>query len=67
VAAAYFTIAPVGYGDIAPVTPLDILVAMLLIVLAVGTFLGVVATGTALLLNRHEEKSRRQGPGSPFS
>lgn len=61
--ALYFTIvtiATVGYGDIAPVTPLGKLLAMLLIVLGVGTFLGVVASETELFLNRREEASRRQ-------
>jgi len=61
--ALYFTvvtIATVGYGDIAPATASGKALAMLLIVLGVGTFLGVVANSTEVFLSRREEKSRRQ-------
>lgn len=54
------TIATVGYGDIAPATAIGKALAMLLIVLGVGTFLGVVANSTEMFLSRREEKSRRQ-------
>jgi voltage-gated potassium channel len=61
--ALYFTvvtIATVGYGDIVPATASGKALAMLLIVLGVGTCLGVVANSTEVFLSRREEKSRRQ-------
>ncbi len=51
------TIATVGYGDIHPVTDAGRLLTIILIVLGVGTFLGVVANATELMLNRREQQS----------
>jgi len=61
--AVYFsvvTIATVGYGDIHPVTRAGKLLAIILIVTGVGTFLGVVANATELLLNRREKEIRME-------
>ena len=61
--ALYFTIvtiATVGYGDIHPVTYTGKILSLILIVCGVGTFLGVVANATDLLLSRREEKIRLQ-------
>jgi voltage-gated potassium channel len=52
------TIATVGYGDIHPATPAGKVLAILLIVLGVGTFLGVVANATEMMLNRREKQAR---------
>jgi voltage-gated potassium channel len=51
------TIATVGYGDIHPVTTSGRILAVILIVLGVGTFLGVVANATELMLNRREQQA----------
>lgn len=61
--ALYFTIvtiATVGYGDIHPVTYAGKALSLVLIICGVGTFLGVVANATDLLLNKREEKERIQ-------
>lgn len=61
--ALYFTIvtvATVGYGDIHPKTGLGKLVAVMLIVGGVGTFLGVIANATEILLSRRDEQVRIQ-------
>lgn len=61
--AFYFTIvtiATVGYGDIAPATPLGKALAIVLIITGVGTFLGVFANGTEVVLNRREQAKRIQ-------
>ena len=53
--AAYFvivTMATVGYGDIHPISPGGKLVTLFIIVLGVGTFLGVIANTTELMLSR---------------
>ncbi len=53
--AAYFvivTMATVGYGDIHPVNPAGKLLTIVSIVLGVGTFLGVIANTTELMLSR---------------
>ena len=58
--AVYFnivTIATVGYGDIHPTTPAGRGLAVLLIVMGVGTFLGVVANATEMMLNRREKQA----------
>ena len=54
------TIATVGYGDIHPATPQGKLLAIILIVCGVGTFLGVVANATEMFMNRREEEIRKQ-------
>jgi hypothetical protein len=57
----YFTIvtvATVGYGDIHPATTAGKILALVLIITGVGTFLGVVANATELMLNRREKKAR---------
>lgn len=61
--ALYFTIvtmATVGYGDIHPVGPQGKLLAIILIIGGVGTFLGVVANASEILINRREKRMRRQ-------
>jgi voltage-gated potassium channel len=58
--ALYFTIvtiATVGYGDIHPVTDIGKILAIFLIVMGVGTFLGVVANATETMLNQREKNS----------
>ena len=52
------TIATVGYGDIHPATQGGKILAVLLIVVGVGTFLGVVANATEMMLNRREKRAR---------
>jgi hypothetical protein len=52
------TVATVGYGDFHPVTPAGKILAMVLIVTGVSTFLGVVMGGTELLVERRQEKLR---------
>ena len=61
--AAYFsivTMATVGYGDIHPQSVWGKMLAIILIVGGVGTFLGVVASITDLFLKRREEFLRHQ-------
>jgi len=52
------TIATVGYGDVHATTPAGKGLTILLIVLGVGTFLGVVANATEMMLNRRENQAR---------
>jgi voltage-gated potassium channel len=52
------TIATVGYGDIHPATQAGKVLAIVVIVLGVGTFLGVVANATEMMLNRREKQAR---------
>ena len=54
------TVATVGYGDLHPVTGPGKLLAIILIITGVGTFLGVIANGTELLMERRQEKARRE-------
>jgi len=57
--AIYFgivTIATVGYGDIHPTTLVGKISALFLIIGGVGTFLGVVANATELILSRRENQ-----------
>lgn len=49
------TIATVGYGDIHPATQMGKIFAIALIITGVGTFLGVVANATEMMLNRREK------------
>ena len=51
------TVATVGYGDIHPVSTGGKFFAIILIVLGVGTFLGVIANATEMMLNRREKQS----------
>jgi hypothetical protein len=48
----------VGYGDIHPATQGGKLLAVVLIIMGVGTFLGVVANATEMMLNRREKQVR---------
>ena len=54
------TIATVGYGDIHPSTEPGKFLAMFLILCGVGTFLGVVANATEMIVNRSEKRIRLQ-------
>lgn len=56
----FITVATVGYGDITPHTQTGKLLAILVIVFGVGTFLGVIASGTEMLIERREIEVRRQ-------
>jgi hypothetical protein len=61
--AIYFsvvTVATVGYGDIHPLTPIGKVLAVLLIVTGVGSFLGVIGNATEIMLNRRERNQRLQ-------
>lgn len=49
------TIATVGYGDILPTTSTGKIFAILLIIIGVGTFLGVIANTTEIILSRREK------------
>ena len=52
------TMATVGYGDIVPTTPAGKIIAVVLIITGVGTFLGVIANATEMMLSRRETQSR---------
>lgn len=52
------TIATVGYGDILPSTSTGKIFAILLIIIGVGTFLGVIANTTEIILTRREKGIR---------
>lgn len=52
------TITTVGYGDIHPLTSEGKFLSIIMIVLGVGTFLGVVANVTEMILNKREKKIR---------
>lgn len=61
--ALYFsivTIATVGFGDIHPITVAGKITVIIMIITGVGTFLGVVANATEMMLNRRELRSRMQ-------
>ncbi len=61
--AIYFsivTVATVGYGDIHPASSSGKLLAIVLIVTGVGTFLGVIANATEIILNKREQRLRVQ-------
>gem|GEM_PF-2128974 len=60
--ALYFvvvTIATVGYGDIAPATGAGRLIAVLIIIGGVGTFVSVFATAVEGLVSRSERRARQ--------
>jgi hypothetical protein len=52
------TIATVGYGDVHPNTTAGKVFTILLIIAGVGTFLGVIANGTEIMLSRREKLTR---------
>jgi len=54
------TIATVGYGDIHPLRPSGKALAIFLIITGVGTFLGLIANVTELMLNKREKQLRLQ-------
>jgi len=54
------TIATVGYGDIHPITQTGKMLAIALILLGTGAFLGVVANATEIMLSRHEHQARHR-------
>lgn len=54
------TMATVGYGDISPETTGGRLLTVVVIVLGVGTFLGVIANATELFLTKREQQSRME-------
>jgi len=54
------TVTTVGYGDIHPVTLTGKILAMVLILSGVGTFMAVVANATEILLNKRERLLRLQ-------
>ena len=59
--ALYFTVvtvATVGYGDVTPKTPSGKMLAIFLIVMGVGTFLGVIGNAVEIMLARREQASR---------
>ncbi len=61
--AVYFsivTVATVGYGDIYPATFTGKILAITLIITGVGTFLGVIASATDMLLNKREKRVRME-------
>lgn len=61
--AAYFTIvtiATVGYGDIAPVTDPGRILAIVLIITGVGTFVGLLANSTEIFISRRDNAVRLQ-------
>ncbi len=49
------TVSTVGYGDIHPNTNIGKMLAVFLIVMGVGTFLGIIANTTEMMLNRREQ------------
>jgi hypothetical protein len=52
------TMATVGYGDIFPKTTAGKMLAVLVIVMGVGSFLGVVANATEMMIVKQENKGR---------
>ncbi|MFW6136640.1 MAG: potassium channel family protein [Candidatus Aminicenantaceae bacterium] len=61
--AFYFTIATistVGYGDVHPITNTGKIVAVLIIILGVGAFLGIIANSVEIVLSLREKKQRSE-------
>lgn len=61
--ALYFsivTMATVGYGDIVPHTALGKIISIVLMVAGIGTFLGVIAASTDMVLLRREKEMRKE-------
>jgi voltage-gated potassium channel len=54
------TMATVGYGDIHPVTNFGKIFTLFIIVTGVGTFLGVIANFTEIMLEKREIESRME-------
>ncbi len=54
------TIATVGYGDFHPGTMFGKILAITIIILGAGTFVGAVANASELMLNRREKQAARQ-------
>ena len=52
------TISTVGYGDIHPLTVIGKIFAIVLLITGVGTFLGVIANATEMILHKREKKTR---------
>lgn len=61
--AFYFTIttiSTVGYGDVHPITSSGKIMAILIIILGVGAFLGVIANSLEIMLNIREKNLRNE-------
>ena len=54
------TISTVGYGDVHPITQSGKILVILIIILGVGTFLGVIANSVEMMLNFREKKQRNE-------
>jgi hypothetical protein len=54
------TVTTVGYGDISPSNIAGKVLSILLILTGVGTFLGVVANATEMMLQKHAKKVRME-------
>lgn len=54
------TMATVGYGDVYPVTNFGKIFVLFIIVTGVGTFLGVIANFTEIMLEKREMESRME-------
>jgi hypothetical protein len=52
------TVTTVGYGDITPTTPAGKALAVAVILLGAGTFLGMVASAAEVMLNRRDRENR---------